>query len=425
MKFVLLRFDRVQPSSTRFRCTFDVLDKLDEVPRICTFSSNNSLYCHSIDIVDKQEYVKLMSLLLSGKLRLVSLGESHLFWLGFHDTPAEYFDYYLADYLNNFDIGVHVPVMIIINVGRCHIGCPWCYAKNKQIVDVYGRTFFELPDLEDLVEKIKHIIYRVCEKFITQFRERLWSIDVTITFGGNGEPTLIDPYYFKEFIIEFKKSEHQLYNEVSEKFSNIINEAFSISTIISLTTSDPFRLVNYFSTVLSYFNHISITYIPEKLRKYLRIRYDTRDFGNVINQIYERSDESSIDLQFILTKNISRELEYVFDEIVTKILIGWLYVYPLHYYDVDFREESIFLTRKEEIVHELINIMRVYPVDRIEAGLIKLDVCTIKKLLGIDMCSQVLKNGLMWRLTHTHTWEVECVNTCPMGNICKISELSF
>jgi len=435
MKLIYFGVDKFQPSSTRFRCTFEVLDEeyvrkyLHDL-KICDIDKSDKtfLHCHSSDIVDKNSYVELIRIFLEGKIRLYSIAEEELIWIGYPDSPSQQMEDLFVDYsIRKIGVSridkIHIPIMIIVDIGFCHINCPWCYAKNKIIIDEIEQSSQDLPELDDLVDKVRELCFSVSEEVAKRFRDKLCGIDINLTFGGNGDISIIEPWNIKYVIKRLTNIEYEIEKRIEGYFKDS-EETPYVYVWISVSTSDPFRFVNEFKHVIPNLDIVSITYIPKELRKIVGNKklmyFKEEDYGKVINEICNNGVD--VDLQFILTRDINYELERVFDEVSVKNLIYNITLFPLHFYDTGFRHE-IFLTTRDEVIRELTSIMEDYPVDKISRGLIKLDVCTVKKLLGINICNEVLRNKLIWRITYDkklNEWTIQPVTTCPMGGICKI-----
>ncbi len=258
----------------------------------------------------------------------------------------------------------------------CFRKCVYCYAKTK-IVD---EKLADIGEYQVNEANLRSVFAEALGLAYQKIREtkRYW-IRIIVGIGG-GEPLLIHNLYSVVLMLRRELA----------KFSRLVESlGKKLDYKITITTSALHKLTcNIYSEADGY----ALTYVQPALQKY------TTKLVNEYLPIDVKlltSRWKNAGIHFIVTRNtpvdeITDFLRELKKNLLSYYEMMYVHVTPLHYIPVVQKE---LVPDKKDLYSMLFELLDVVPDTYDWDTFLLLDVCTIKSLFKIDICSKAIEEG--------------------------------
>ncbi len=275
----------------------------------------------------------------------------------------------------------------------CFRRCAFCYAKTRiaeeTILDV------NVSSLRDALFEILGKIYqRIKERYEEDVRRRVDPSRIyTIVIGlGGGEPLTIHDNVLFNVVVMLRRE--------LEKFNKLVRSTLRgvmIYPKITMTTSALHRLY-VCPYLVEELDGVALTYVQPVLQKYTSMIVNEY-VPLLVREVTKRN--RNVGIHFIVTRNVPEHVMYflrgLLEDVVSCGEMHYIHVTPLHYIPVTMPE---LVPEKEELFKFLTDrlIPTVVPSCRGCDLSLLLDVCTVKRLFGLDYCSSAIRRGLFMQV---------------------------
>jgi len=275
----------------------------------------------------------------------------------------------------------------------CFRRCAFCYARTRIAEEPILEV--NVSSLRDaLLEILGKIYQRVKERYEEDVRRRedpsrTYAIVVGI---GGGEPLTVHDGTLFDVVVMIRRE--------LEKFSKLVRSTLrgvKVYPKITMTTSALHRLYTctYLVDVL---DGVALTYVQPVLQRYTSIVVNEY-VPLLVREVAKRY--KNVGVHFIVTRNVPEHVMYflegLLEDAVSHSEMHYIHVTPLHYIPVTMPE---LVPEKEELFRFLTDrlIPTVVPSCRGCDLSLLLDVCTVKRLFGLDYCSRAVRRGLFMQV---------------------------